>query len=184
VTGEASTAAELFQLLAGSAADVVLLDVSMPGSTLIETLNQLKLKHPSVKVLVLSVHPEDQWAMRAFRAGAAGYLTKDHSPEELVEAVRRVARGGKYVSATLAEKLAGLVDSSGSQAAHERLSNREFEVLRALGSGMAVKDVAEQLNLSAKTVSTYRARLLEKMGLGSKADLVRYVVEHELFRPR
>jgi DNA-binding NarL/FixJ family response regulator len=184
VTGEASTAAELFRLLAGSAADVVLLDVSMPGSTLIETLNQLKLKHPSVKVLVLSVHPEDQWAMRAFRAGAAGYLTKDHSPEELVEAVRRVARGGKYVSATLAEKLAGLVDSSGSQAAHERLSNREFEVLRALGSGMAVKDVAEQLNLSAKTVSTYRARLLEKMGLGSKADLVRYVVEHELFRPR
>lgn len=184
VTGEASTAAELFRLLAGAAADVVLLDVSMPGSTLVETLKQLKLQHPSIKVLVLSVHPEDQWALRALRAGAAGYLTKDHSSEELVEAVRRVARGGRYVSATLAEKLAGLVDSAGTQAAHERLSDREFEVLRALGSGMAVKDVAAQLQLSAKTVSTYRTRLLAKMGLKSTPDLVRYVVEHELLRPR
>jgi two-component system, NarL family, invasion response regulator UvrY len=184
VTGEASTAAELFQLLAGVAADVVLLDVSMPGSTLVETLTQLRVKHPSIRVLVLSVHPEDQWAMRALRAGASGYLTKDRSSEELVEAVRRVARGQKYVSQTLAEKLAGLVDNAGTQAAHERLSDREFEVLRALGSGMAVKDVAEQLKLSAKTVSTYRTRLLVKMGLTSTPDLVRYVVEHELLRPR
>ncbi|HEX7025260.1 MAG TPA: response regulator transcription factor [Gemmatimonadales bacterium] len=182
VTGEASTAAELFRLLAAAAVDVVLLDVSMPGSTLVETLKGLKEKHPSVRVLVLSVHPEDQWAMRALRAGAAGYLTKDHSPEELVEAIRRVARGGKYVSETLAEKLAGLVDDGRTHAPHERLSDREFEVLRALGSGMAVKDVAEELNLSAKTVSTYRARLLEKMGLKSKADLVRYVVEHGLLK--
>src|SRR6476469_5998501 len=184
VTGEASTAAELFQLLAGVAADVVLLDVSMPGSTLVETRTHLREKHPSIKVLGLSVHPEDQWAMRALRAGASGYLTKDRSSEELVEAVRRVARGQKYVSQTLAEKLAGLVDSAGTQAAHERLSDREFEVLRALGSGRAVKDVAEQLKLSAKTVSTYRTRLLAKMGLSSTPDLVRYVVEHELLRPR
>ena len=184
VTGEASTAAELFRLLAGVAADVVLLDVSMPGSTLVETLTQLREKHPSIRVLVLSVHPEDQWALRALRAGASGYLTKDRSSEELVEAVRRVARGQKYVSQTLAEKLAGLVDSAGTQASHERLSDREFEVLRALGSGMAVKDVASQLKLSAKTVSTYRTRLLAKMGLSSTPDLVRYVVEHELLRPR
>jgi DNA-binding NarL/FixJ family response regulator len=180
VVGEASTAAELFRLLAGAAVDVVLLDVSMPGSTFVETLKDLREKHPSVKVLVLSVHPEDQWAVRALRAGAAGYLTKDHSPEQLVEAVRRVARGGKYVSEVLAEKLAGLVDNGRTGAPHERLSDREFEVLRALGSGMAVKEVAEQLKLSAKTVSTYRARLLEKMGLKSRADLVRYVVEHDL----
>jgi DNA-binding NarL/FixJ family response regulator len=180
VVGEASTAAELFRLLAGAAVDVVLLDVSMPGSTFVETLKDLREEHPSVKVLVLSVHPEDQWAVRALRAGAAGYLTKDHSPEQLVEAVRRVARGGKYVSEVLAEKLAGLVDNGRTQAPHERLSDREFEVLRALGSGMAVKEVAEQLKLSAKTVSTYRARLLEKMGLKSRADLVRYVVEHDL----
>jgi len=182
VVGEASTAAELFRLLAGAAVDVVLLDVSMPGSTFVETLQDLREKHPSVKVLVLSVHPEDQWAVRALRGGAAGYLTKDHSPEQLVEAIRRVARGGKYVSEQLAEKLAGLVDNGRTRSPHERLSDREFEVLRALGSGMAVKDVAEQLHLSAKTVSTYRARLLEKMGLKSRADLVRYVVEHELLK--
>ncbi|HEY9382150.1 MAG TPA: response regulator transcription factor [Gemmatimonadales bacterium] len=182
VVGEASTAGELFRLLAGAAVDVVLLDVSMPGSTFVETLKELREQHPSVKVLVLSVHPEDQWAVRALRGGAAGYLTKDHSPEQLVEAIHRVARGSKYVSEMLAEKLAGLVDNGRTPSPHERLSDREFEVLRALGSGMAVKDVAEQLHLSAKTVSTYRARLLEKMGLKSRADLVRYVVEHELLR--
>lgn len=184
VIGDASTANELFQLLASAPVDVVLLDVSMPGSTLVETLKQLREKHPSIKVLVLSVHPEDQWAVRALRAGAQGYLTKDHSPEQLVQAIRRVARGGKYVSATLAEKLAGLVDDGRTHAPHERLSDREFEVLRALGSGMQVKDVAAQLNLSAKTVSTYRSRLLDKMGLKSKSDLVQYVVSHELLRPR
>ena len=182
VTGEAANAAELFQLLRAAAVDVVLLDVSMPGSTLVETLGRLKTDHPTVRVLVLSVHPEDQWAVRALRAGAAGYLTKDHSPEQLVEAIGRVARGGKYVSATLAERLAGLMDAAAAHAPHERLSDREFEVLRALGSGMAVKDIAEQLNLSAKTVSTYRARLIEKMGVRTNADLVRYVVEHQLLR--
>jgi two-component system invasion response regulator UvrY len=182
VTGEAATSGELFRLLAAAAVDVVLLDVSMPGSTFVETLKDLREKHSSIKVLVLSAHPEDQWAMRALRAGAAGYLTKDHSPEQLVQAIRRVARGGKYVSESMAEKLAGMVDDGRSRAPHERLSDREFEVLRALGSGMMVKDVAKQLHLSAKTVSTYRARLLEKMGLKSKADLVRYVVTHELLK--
>jgi two-component system, NarL family, invasion response regulator UvrY len=180
VIGEASSAAELFRLLAAAAVDVVLLDVSMPGATFVETLVELRERHSSVKVLVLSVHPEDQWAMRALRAGAAGYLTKDHSPDQLVQAIRRVARGGKYVSETLAEKLAGLVDDGATRSPHELLSDREFEVLCALGSGMAVKDVAAHLRLSAKTVSTYRTRLLEKMGLESKADLVRYVVTHEL----
>lgn len=182
VTGEAPTAAELFRLLAAVAVDVVLLDVSMPGSNLLETLDQLREKHSSTRVLVLSVHPEDQWAIRALRAGAAGYLTKDHSPEQLVEAIRRVARGGKYVSAALAEKLAGLMEHGKTQAPHERLSDREFEVLRALGSGLTAKEVAQQLNLSAKTVGTYRARLAEKMGLKTRAELVRYVVEHELLK--
>lgn len=182
VTGEAPTAAELFRLLAAVPVDVVLLDVSMPGSNLLETLDELREKHSSTRVLVLSVHPEDQWAIRALRAGAAGYLTKDHSPEQLVEAIRRVARGGKYVSAALAEKLAGLMEQGKSQAPHERLSDREFEVLRALGSGLTGKEVAQQLNLSAKTVGTYRSRLAEKMGLKTRAELVRYVVEHELLK--
>jgi len=182
VVGEAATAAELFRLMSQAAVDVVLLDVSMPGATFVETVVELRQMHPTVKILVLSVHPEDQWAMRAFRAGAAGYLTKDRSPEQLVQAIRRVARGGKYVSETLADQLAGLADRGRMRAAHELLSDREFEVLRALGSGMTVKDVAHQLHLSAKTVSTYRTRLLEKMGLHSTADLVRYVMAHELLR--
>ena len=182
VVGEAATANELFRLLDEAAVDVILLDVSMPGATFVETLVELRERHPTVKVLVLSVHPEDQWAMRALRAGAAGYLTKDRSPEQLVHAIRRVARGGKYVSETLAERLAGLVDNGKTRAPHERLSDREFEVLRALGSGMTVKDVAQQLNLSSKTVSTYRTRLLDKMGLESKSDLVRYVVSHDLLK--
>jgi two-component system, NarL family, invasion response regulator UvrY len=182
VTGEAASAAELFKLLAAAPADVVLLDVSMPGATFVETLHELREKHPSVKILVLSAHPEDQWAMRALRAGAAGYLTKDHSPEQLVQAVRKVARGGKYVSESMAETLAGMLDDGKATAPHERLSDREFEVLRALGSGMMVKEVAAELRLSAKTVSTYRARVLEKMGLASKADLVRYVTVHQLLK--
>ncbi|MFL5527406.1 MAG: response regulator [Gemmatimonadaceae bacterium] len=182
VAGEASTAAELFRLLEATAVDVVLLDVSMPGATFIETLKDLRHRHSSVKVLIVSAHPEDQWAMRSLHAGASGYLTKDHSPEQLVLAIRRVARGGKYVSESMAERLAGMVDPGASRAPHEQLSDREFEVLRALGSGMMVKEVAAQLRLSAKTVSTYRTRLLEKMGLKTKADLVRYVVTHNLLR--
>ena len=182
VAGEASSAVELFRLLGVAPVDVVLLDVSMPGTTFIDTLKDLRRVHASVKVLVISAHPEDQWAMRSLQAGAAGYLTKDHSPEQLVLAIRRVARGGKFVSESMAERLAGMMDNGRARAPHETLSDREFEVLRALGSGMMVKDVAAQLSLSAKTVSTYRTRLLEKMGLKSKADLVRYVVSHDLLR--
>lgn len=182
VAGEASSAVELFRLLGGAAIDVVLLDVSMPGRTFIDTLKDLRREHPTVKVLVISAHPEDQWAMRSLQAGASGYLTKDHSPEQLVLAIRRVARGGKFVSESMAERLAGMMDAGSTRAPHESLSDREFEVLRALGSGMLVKDVAAQLRLSAKTVSTYRTRLQEKMGLKTNADLVRYVMTHGLLK--
>ena len=182
VVGEASSAVELFRLLAAAPVDVVLLDVSMPGATYIDTLKDLRREHPSVKLLVISAHPEDQWAARSLRAGASGYLTKDRSPEQLVLAIGRVARGGKYVSESMAERLADMIDSGQHRAVHESLSDREFEVLRALGSGMMVKDVAAQLGLSAKTVSTYRTRLLEKMGLKTKQDLVRYVVAHDLLK--
>ena len=180
VAGEAATAHDLFRLLASAAVDLVLLDVSMPGATFIETLRTLRDRHPTVKVLVLSAYPEDQWALRALQCGASGYLTKDHSPEQLVEAIRRVARGRRYVSESMAERLAGMAVESRTRAPHETLSDREFEVLRALGSGLMVKEVARNLGLSTKTVSTYRARLLEKMGLTSKADLVRYVIAHGL----
>jgi DNA-binding NarL/FixJ family response regulator len=183
VTGDAAGAVELFRLLGAAPVDVVLLDVSMPGAPFIETLRKLRADHPSVKVLVLSAYPEDQWALRALRSGAAGYLTKDHSPEQLVDAIRRVARGRRYVSESMADRLAGLAglaEGGDGRAPHERLSDREFEVLRALGSGLMVKEVAARLGLSVKTVSTYRARLLEKLGLVTKADLVRYVVAHDL----
>jgi two-component system invasion response regulator UvrY len=182
VTGEASSAAELLRILRAMPVDIVLLDVSMPGATFTETLNELRMAHPTVKVLVLSVHPEDQWAMRALQCGAAGYLTKDHSPEQLVQAIRRVARGRKYVSESMAERLASMADGGSTRAPHERLTSREFEVLCALGSGMMVKHVAQDLHLSAKTVSTYRTRLLEKMGLATNADLVRYVIAHDLLK--
>jgi DNA-binding NarL/FixJ family response regulator len=131
-------------------------------------------------VLVLSVHPEDQWAMRALRAGASGYLTKDHSPEQLLDAVRRVYRGGRYVSPTLADRLAAQLGPGFAGAPHEVLSDREFEVLRGLGTGLSVKEVAAQMRLSPKTVSTYRTRLMEKMGLSTTADVVRYASAHGL----
>ncbi|MFL5563169.1 MAG: response regulator [Gemmatimonadaceae bacterium] len=180
VAGDAAGAAELFRLLATAAVDVVLLDVSMPGAPFIETLRQLRAQHPSIRVLALSAYSEDQWALRALQSGASGYLTKDHSPEQLVDAIRRVARGRRYVSESMADRLAGMAGEVNEGAPHDRLSDREFEVLRALGSGMMVKEVAAELGLSVKTVSTYRSRLLEKLGLASRADLVRYVVSHEL----
>ena len=182
VTGEAASGYDLLDALTRTITDVVLLDVSMPGMSFIETLKRLRDEHPSVKILVLSVHPEDQFAVRALRAGASGYVTKDHSATELLDAVRRVFRGSRYISDTLAERLASFVDPRFEGMPHERLSDREFEVLRSLGTGLSVKEAADELHLSPKTVSTYRARLLEKMGLSSTADIVRYAAAHGLIQ--
>ncbi|HEV2669893.1 MAG TPA: response regulator transcription factor [Gemmatimonadales bacterium] len=186
ISGEAGDAKALLSALARTATDLVLLDVSMPGGLFLETLQELRAKHPTVRVLVMSVHPEDQWAVRALRAGASGYLTKDHSPEQLLEAIRRVYRGGKYVSPTLAEHLAQHLDDGGPRggggggAPHELLSDREFEVMRRLGSGLTVSQIASELAISAKTVSTYRTRILEKMAVGTNAELVRYAARYGL----
>jgi DNA-binding NarL/FixJ family response regulator len=180
IAGEAGDAATVLTALQSTAADLVLLDVSMPGGPFLETLKELRTRYPTVRVLALSVHPEDQWAVRALRAGASGYLTKDHSPDQLLEAIRRVYRGGKYVSPTLAERLAEQLDGGGERAPHELLSDREFEVMRRLGNGLTITQIASELALSAKTVSTYRARILEKMAVGSNADLVRYAARYGL----
>ena len=180
VTGEAASGSDMLHALTRTIADVVLLDVSMPGASFVDTLRRLRDEHPSVKVLVLSVHPEDQFAVRALRAGASGYVTKDHSATELLDAVRHVFRGGRYVSDSLAERLASFVDPRFEGMPHERLSDREFEVLRSLGTGLSVKEAGDALHLSPKTISTYRARLLEKMGLSGTADIVRYVAVHGL----
>jgi Response regulator containing a CheY-like receiver domain and an HTH DNA-binding domain len=180
ISGEAGDGASLLRALDSVASDLVLLDVSMPGGTFLDTLGDLRSRHPTVRVLALSVHPEDQWAVRALRAGASGYLTKDHSPDQLLEAIRRVYRGGKYVSPTLAEQLASQLDGDWERAPHEMLSDREFEVMRRLGSGLTVSEIAAELAISAKTVSTYRTRVLEKMGVTSNADLVRYAARYGL----
>ena len=180
ISGEADDAAALLAGLETKATDLVLLDVSMPGGLFLETLRELRDRHPSIRVLALSVHPEDEWAVRALKAGASGYLTKDHSPDQLLDAIRRVYRGGKYVSPTLAERLASQLDGGGQRAPHELLSDREFEVMRRLGSGLTISQIASELALSAKTVSTYRARILEKMAVATNADLVRYAARHGL----
>jgi DNA-binding NarL/FixJ family response regulator len=180
VTGEASNGQEALDALRKTAADIVLLDVTMPGAPFTETLRRLREEHPTVRVLVLSAHPEDQWAVRALRGGASGYLTKDHSPNQLLDAIRRVHRGGRYVSPTLAERLATQLGQDFVDAPHEQLSDREFDVLRGLGAGHTVKEVAEKLGLSPKTVSTYRTRLMEKLRFATNADLVHYVAAHGL----
>jgi two-component system invasion response regulator UvrY len=180
VTGEASNGQDALDALRQTVADVVLLDVTMPGAPFTDTLRWLREEHPTVRVLVLSAHPEDQWAVRALRGGASGYLTKDHSPDQLLDAIRRVHRGGRYVSATLAERLATQLGKDFVDAPHEQLSDREFDVLRSLGAGHTVKEVAERLGLSPKTVSTYRTRLMEKMRFVTNADLVQYVAANGL----
>jgi DNA-binding NarL/FixJ family response regulator len=179
-TGEAASGDALLVALRRTVADVIVLDVSMPGLPFTDTLRRLRETHPTVRVLVLSAHPEDQWAVRALRGGASGYLTKDHSPEQLLDAIRLVHRGGRYVSATLAERLAVHLGQDFVAAPHEQLSDREFDVLRGLGSGRTVKEVAGLLGLSPKTVSTYRTRLMEKMRLTTTADLVQYAAAYGL----
>jgi DNA-binding NarL/FixJ family response regulator len=182
VVAEARDGEEVLEQVGRVPADVLLLDVAMPGPGFLGVLEAVRTREPALRVLVLSVHPEDQYAVRALRAGAAGYLTKDHSPEALVEAIRKVALGGTYVSATLAERLARGLRSDSGVPAHETLSDREYEVLCFLGSGRTVKDIAATLGLSVKTVSTYRSRLLQKMGFEANSDLVRYVATHGLLR--
>ena len=180
VVGEAGTADELFALLRGVVVDVLVLDVSMPGPGLSTVLATLKGDFPRVRTIVLSMYPEEQYAGRALKSGAMGYLTKDRSPEFLVAAVRKVMAGGLYVTSSLAEHLAAGLSSDAQQAPHELLSDREFAVLQGIGSGRSMKELSAALGISPKTASTYRVRLLEKLGVTSNAELVRYVVRHGL----
>lgn len=180
VTAEAGDSNEVLEYSKTYPTDVILLDVSMPGIGFLETLHRLKINRPDTQVLVLSVHPEDHFALRALKAGAAGYLTKHHTPDELVDAIRHVYQGKKYVTPSLAEKLATEFGSDATKPPHEALSDREYEVLCRLATGEAISDIATALMLSPKTVSTYRARILEKMRLTNNADLVRYALDHAL----
>jgi DNA-binding NarL/FixJ family response regulator len=180
VIGEAADAAEVLGLLRRDDADVLVLDINMPGRSGLEVLSDVKQRWPKLPVLVLSVHPEEQYAMRVLKAGAAGYLTKDSAPDELVRALRKVHAGGKYVSPALAERLASALQPDSELPPHERLTDREYQVLCLIGSGKTVSEIADQLALSVKTISTYRARLLEKMNLKTNAELTHYAIRNRL----
>ncbi len=180
VTGEADDGAEALNLARQQPWDVFLLDVSMPNRNGIDTLKQLKKEFPRLPVLILSMHPEEQYAVRALKAGASGYLTKQSAPELLVTAIRQVASGKKYLSPAVAQQLAEAISDNSDKSPHERITDREYQVLVMIAAGKTLTQVAEQLNLGVATVSTYRARLLEKMGLKSTAELIRYGLEHGL----
>ena len=180
VVGEAGTGHEVLEFVRARECDVLLLDLSMPGKDGLDTLKELRLMSPRLPVLILSIYPEDQYAVRLLRAGASGYLTKDSAPEELVAAIRKVSRHGRYVSASLAERLASLLDSPDDRAPHERLSDREYRVMIMIASGKTVGEVADSLCLSVKTVSTYRARALEKMDMKTNAEFAYYAMKQGL----
>ncbi len=180
VDGEAADGQELLEKLRKNRYDVVLLDMKMPGRSGLEILKQLKMEHPSLPVLVLSMHPEEQYAVRTIRAGASGYITKETAPDRLVEAIRKVCAGGKYISASLAEQLADSIADSRSKPPHEYLTDREFQVMCMIASGKTITEIARELFLSVKTISTYRQRILEKMNMKNNAELTHYVISSNL----
>jgi two-component system invasion response regulator UvrY len=180
VVGEAESGRETLKLVQRVSCDVLLLDIAMPEGGGMEVLDQVRGLCPNLRVIVLSVYPEQQYATRALRAGAAGYLTKDSTPDELVAAVRCVYAGNRYVSNTLASVLADIVGAPDVQELHQLLSDREDQVMRLLARGKTVSEIAEELALSVKTISTYRTRILEKLHLKTTADIVRYAFEHKL----
>jgi two-component system invasion response regulator UvrY len=180
VCGEAMDAEEVLANVQDHTWDLVILDLTMPGRSGLDVLRDIKVMRPKLPVLILSAHPEDQFGKRILRAGASGYLEKQNAPEELIRAIRKVLAGGRYVSPALAEKLAFDLNEDQGRPLHETLSDREFEVLRMIASGNTVTEIAGQLHLSVTTVSTYRARILEKMNMATNAALMRYALRNNL----
>jgi DNA-binding NarL/FixJ family response regulator len=180
VTGEADSGLAVLQMAQANDYDVIVLDIALPDASGLEILKQLRTLRPEQQVLMLSVYPEKQYAIRALRAGAAGYLTKDSAPDELTMAIRQVAQGRKYITRSLAEQLAVGLEEETESEPHETLSDREYQVMRLLTAGKSVTDIAGELSVSVKTVSTYRARILEKLGLKTTAEIIRYGLERGL----
>jgi DNA-binding NarL/FixJ family response regulator len=178
--GDARSAQEALQRVWKEKWDVIILDITLPGRGGLEILREIRRARPNVPVLVLSMHPEDQFAVRMLKAGAAGYLTKGSAGEELVGAIKKVLAGGRYVSAQLAERMASYLDIDVRKAPHERLSNREFLIMRLIASGRSVGQIAKELSLSVSTVSTYRSRILHKMDLENNAQLTHYALQKSL----
>ncbi len=180
VADEAGDGQEVLNKVRKNGFDMVLLDISMPGRTGLDILRELKAEKPKMPILVLSMYPEEQYAVRVLRAGASGYLTKESAPDELIAAIRRVSLGKKYITPSLAERLALDLDIDSEKPLHETLSDREYQVLCLIASGKTVGEIAEKLSLSAKTISTYRARILEKMNMKNNAELTHYTLQHKL----
>lgn len=180
VADEAADGHEVVGKVVQNQYDVVLLDISMPGIHGIDVLKEIKGLRPDLPVLVLSMHPEEQYGVRCLKAGASGYLVKESSPDELVSAIRKVAQGGKYVSSTLAERLASRLNMDTTRPLHEALSDREYQVMQLIASGKTVKEISLQLQLSVKTISTYRHRVLEKMQMRNNAELTHYAIQNDL----
>jgi two-component system, NarL family, invasion response regulator UvrY len=180
VAGEAGNGQEVLEKVGRKEYDLILLDIAMPGRDGLEVLKDLKLQKPKLPVLILSMFPEEQYALRALKSGASGYLTKDSIPDELIKAVRKVLKGGKYVSSSFSDKLLFSFDSDAEKPIHETLSDREYQVLRMIGSGKTLQSIADELSLSVKTISTYRTRILEKMGMKNNAELTHYAIKRHL----
>ncbi|HEX9923943.1 MAG TPA: response regulator transcription factor [Anaerolineae bacterium] len=180
VAGEAVNGQEALDQVRAGGWDVLVLDITMPDRSGFDILKELKHEQPDLPVLVLSIHAEEQFAVRVLKAGASGYLTKENAPAELIKAIRKVVSGGKYISSSLAETLAFGLDTTSEQPRHAALSDREFQVMQMMASGKTLADIAEELSLSTKTVSTYRTRLLEKMDLKTNAEIIRYAIENGL----
>lgn len=180
VAAEATNGHEALARVREIEVDVAVVDLSMPGRSGVELIKLIKAERPKLRLLVLSMHSEEQYAVRAVRAGAAGYLTKESAADELVAAIRRIAGGGAYISPETAERLVLASNTGVEGPPHTQLSNREYEVFRALVAGKSVSDIAGTLNLSVKTISTHKSRILEKMSMSSQADLVRYAMRHNL----
>lgn len=180
VIDEAGSGQEAMEKVLRHKLDVILLDISLPGRNGPELLSEIKKLRPEVSVLVLSMHPEDQYAIRMMKAGALGYLTKESAPEQLISAIRKVSTGSRYISSKLAEEMAVALDSNTPKLPHQMLSNREFAVMRMLASGKSLKEIADELIISEKTVTTYRARILEKMHLHNNVELTLYAIENKL----
>jgi len=180
VAGEAGNAKDTMDFVLKNNIDVLILDINLPDKSGLDLLKELKEFKPDLRVLILSMHPEDRFAMRVLRAGAYGYVTKESAGEELVKAIRKVYNGGKYVSATLAEKLVLEIQSGSDRPVHEVLSDREFQVFQMIASGKTLAEIADSLSLAVTTVSTYRARILEKLNLHSNAELIHYAITNKL----
>jgi DNA-binding NarL/FixJ family response regulator len=180
VTDEAASGQEALEKVWKNDYDIVVLDITMPGRGGLEALKQIKTMKPKLPILILSMHPEDQYALRVLKAGASGYLTKESAPEELVTALRKVSQGRRYITPALAEKLAFRLEKDSEKAPHERLSDREFQIMSLIAAGKTVKEIANELVLSPKTISTYRARILRKMDLKNNAELMHYVLKSGL----